>query len=187
MQLFKELIFPNLNIIQSKVLEIINDAPLPPTIPTSYQLDFKHKDIEVFEDRFKKISELTDTITGLGLLPYWSFTSIIISKQDGVPAHIDAGIGTYTLLIPIQNTKNTFTVFYKSLYEPELKAMGEYDKYMSVKDPYEIERIELSRPILFRTTSPHGVVNNSDVFPRITISIRLTPEFDDIKFNQFEF
>jgi hypothetical protein len=78
-----------------------------------------------------------------------------------VPIHIDAQ-RFCAINIPIQNTKNSNTIFYKK--DNNLDIEYESRRIINlVKSPTEeCFKFTLTKPTLINTTYPHSVINNSD-------------------------
>lgn len=112
------------------------------------------------------------------LFPFLSkiYNIYTIPPFKGIPLHIDHDRNC-ALNIPIQGTKNTYTIFYDAGESPML----EYDShriYNLIRSPVsEIFCHTLVKPSLINNSIPHRVTNqkNSD---RITVSWSIIKEKD---------
>ena len=133
------------------------------------------------QDVFGRLPHLTDLLDKLNIHnPI--FMAVVIDSGDRFPPHVhQIPYSPWNLLIPVKNTKNSFTQFFKSKYPPdksiELNEFGEE----IVCETYELElcevtyQIEVTKPILINVSVPHGILNpleNKDV--RYTLSIVIT-------------
>ena len=96
--------------------------------------------------------------------PY--FMVVIIDSGKRFPPHVhQMPYSPWNLLIPVKNTKNSFTQFFKRIYLPnksiEYNDVGEE----VVCETYDIElcevthEIEVIRPVLINVGVLHGVLN----------------------------
>lgn len=179
MKNFKMIELINLYKIQEEAYNIISQDDNIPDYTHLYYLDNCHS-AEL--DRFKYIPSLRDEIKRLGWFDYWKNTAIVITYQDGLILHQDSGESGYSLLIPIKNTKNTWTVFYDvdteavptQLPNSSLTYLG----FPELSTVQEIERVESISPVLLNIKTPHKVIVDSEVVPRITISLRMNKKFN---------
>ena len=179
MKNFKIINLGNLIEIQQEVYKIISQDNKIPSNTHLYYLD-NHNLVDL--DRFKYIPSLSNEIKKLGWFDYWKNTAIVITYQDGLILHQDSGESEYSLLIPIKNTKNTWTVFYNvdtdavpmQLPNSSVTYLG----YSESSTVWEIERVESVCPVLLNIKTPHKVIVDSDVLPRITISLRMSNKFN---------
>jgi hypothetical protein len=179
---FKTIELNNLELISNKIYEeIIAWGPLPQQ-PLLYYIDDRS---DPSADRFKSIVELSDQLKTLKIYDHWICTAIVVCYEDGGYIHKDSGSPEYSLLIPVKNTANTYTVFYEVTQEPTVlnfentsnNTLTIYYKYPA-ETSKEIERVETVKPTLLRVKTPHGVTVNSNIFPRITVSLRLDEKFN---------
>lgn len=95
--------------------------------------------------------------------------------KTNIPLHVDA-LRSAALNIPIKNTEDSETIFYK--YSQE--AVLEYDSkniFFRIKsDVDEIYRFTLTKPTLINNSIPHMVVNNSSS-SRVILSWSINKEF----------
>ena len=91
-----------------------------------------------------------------------------------MPTHIDAKRNC-TLNIPIQNTENTYTVFYEAEDETDVVNVKErvYDVVNSKLK--EIHRFSLLHPVIMNTKIPHGVIGAPDK-TRVVMSWSALPD-----------
>jgi hypothetical protein len=124
-------------------------------------------------------TSLRDELEALGLLSFWKSTALIVSNKelgihsDGDPAFM------HTIVIPVWNTENTFTEFFRCDDGPVPTILNHTDHDVHY-DSYSIERcefidsVEIIEPVVINTDVPHRVVHrrgNDDV--RVTAAIRL--------------
>lgn len=92
-----------------------------------------------------------------------------------IPLHVDAQRSA-AFNIPIKNTKDSETIFYKYTEDPIL----EYDSkniFNRIKsDVKEVFRFTLLKPTLIKNSIPHMVINNS-IEPRIILSWSVNKEY----------
>jgi hypothetical protein len=94
------------------------------------------------------------------------FTVVILVTGEGFPPHVHPVTHSpWNLLIPVKNTKNSFTQFFKSSASPwtskDLNHLGEE----IIADVYDIDlceithEVEVVRPTLINVSVPHGIHN----------------------------
>lgn len=140
------------------------------------------------QDIFGSLPHLTDLLDKLNIHSPM-FMSVVIESGDRFEPHThQIPYSPWNLLIPVKNTKNSFTQFFKSDYPPnksiEFNEIGEEVIYES----YELElcevthEIEVIKPVLINVGIPHGILNpleNEDV--RYTLSIVITnPNYEPL-------
>lgn len=175
----------NLEIIREKIYQEIYNSGIPERSDV-YYLDYVDKifpDSGVTKDRFRNIPELMEQMIYLGLAPYWLGSTIILMHGEvDHPIHSDSKDFGYALNIPILNTAGTYTVWYESSVPPkETPVNGDsnvtyhsYDEGTST----EIDRVELLQPALLNIDTPHCVILENSIPPRITLSLRLSRKFN---------
>jgi hypothetical protein len=107
---------------------------------------------------------------------------IYVTKQNYItPIHIDAG-RKCALNIPISNTENSATCFYKTNDDIVLRNMGKKLYNAVLSDTEEIFRFTLTSPALINTSIPHGVLDHGAEL-RIILSWSVVWEysFEDTK------
>ena len=176
--------FENLDVIADKAWQII--APDLVDFDYLYHMDNHYDDS--YTDRFKQIPELAEQMHRLGLWEHWDWTAVVVIYEE-MPIHIDNKNlypndmgGDYSLNIPIRNTKDTYTIFYRPkpdqdpqrVYEPGTAI--DFFEYEATQVE-EIERVELLKPVLFNVSVPHNVVIESKQLPRVAIALRLNKKF----------
>lgn len=169
-------------IISEKALAVITDYV------TNVNPDFYSKrsanGLKTSKDEFRDIPELREYMDKIGLLPYWRVT-LVISLVEDLPVHMDHPPRSYSILIPILNTKGSSTVFYK----PKDSSMDlEHATWLNKDDFIEIERSDSDFPYLLDTRIPHGAeLSDSTPKPRLMLAIRLGLNFTDKEFNEFKY
>lgn len=136
-----------------------------------YQMDF-HANIYAN-------TPLREELDNLGLLSFWRSTALIVSNKelgihgDGDPAFM------HTLVIPIWNTENTFTEFFKCPDGPKPTILAHTDHNVYY-DSYDIDKctlvdsVEILEPTIINTDVPHRVIHRrGDTAVRVTAAIRL--------------
>lgn len=91
-----------------------------------------------------------------------SVYNIYATSQSYItPIHIDAARNC-ALNIPIINTENSHTVFYKLLSPLESKKIEERIYHLINSDVEEVFRFTLTKPTLINTKAPHGVFDSGN-------------------------
>lgn len=177
MKTAKRLQLDNFEIIANKAWEMISQLE---SLPTDSYLFYADDRSQPESDRFKTIPELSNNLKKLGWYDYWINTAIVFAYESGLSIHQDHGTPNYSLLIPIRNTKDTYTVFYDTYGEPEKRQLdnGGTFYWYPPEQAKEIDRIESTSPTLINVKTPHGVLNNSKIQPRVLITLRFHPDFD---------
>jgi hypothetical protein len=101
--------------------------------------------------------------------------------RSSIPLHVDANRNC-ALNIPLENTKRSFTVFYKFIESPVLEYNSKFI-FNNVKSKVEETfRFTLTKPTLINNAVPHNVINYSSN-QRIILSWSILPEytFDKVK------
>lgn len=122
--------------------------------------------------------------------------ALIVARQNGRQIHIDdVPLNSCRINIPIMNTKGTLTAFYKTKVEPvksSNKATATYDRtdvskriklttqnfywHIEPKDAKMVGALELKGPTILRVGAPHAVLGATDVNPRVTITLLVSPD-----------
>lgn len=123
----------------------------------------------------RSILPLVDSMVDVGLYRHWVATSLVLTYKE-IPIHKDnAREFDYSLNLPILNTENTYTTFYKSMEEPTTLYLPNglpYDAY-DKQHCVEIDVVELLQPTIFNVKVPHGVTIHNKTTPRISLALRL--------------
>jgi len=101
--------------------------------------------------------------------------------KSNIPLHVDANRNC-ALNIPLENTKESFTVFYKFVESPVFEYNNKFI-FNNVKSKVEETfRFTLYKPTLINNAVPHKVINYSSN-QRIILSWSILPEytFDQVK------
>jgi hypothetical protein len=113
----------------------------------------------------------------LGLLEHWLHTVLIVSSSE-VGLHGDGADYSYTIVFPVWNTENTITEFYESNVPPVDVAMEQEGTYF-VYHGYDINKctlidsVEILKPTLINTDTPHRVIHKPGSRLRMTAALRL--------------
>lgn len=175
MKNFKNVSIENLDIIVEKSLDIIKSTGIP-NFTHLYYLD----NYTTSHDRFKDIPELAEEMKKLGWYDYWLGTAIVVNYED-LPIHQDTGDFEYSLNLPIQNTKDTYTAFYDVSAPATMKIVPNTTvTYMSFDPEIStlVEKVEIVQPTLLNVKTPHNVIIRTKNLPRITIALRLGNNFN---------
>lgn len=101
------------------------------------------------------------------------YVSFLISFTSKINIHTDDVQETYRINIPVMNTENTKTIFYKTKVEslkkirPDGLASFEYDE----SECEEVCHVIVDRPVILNIKQPHAVHIYNNKFPRITATI----------------
>ncbi len=140
--------------------------------------------IENNVEEFLKLKSLREQLERLGLLDYVSniaFHHVLPTAPQGATVHIDHSKSTYSFNLPIKNCDNTFVNFYRtdSVPETRLNSVGVPYYHLDESKCSFANRIEMSQPYIINVKVPHNVVN-ANLKNRITLLIRLKPEWDHL-------
>jgi len=83
------------------------------------------------------------------------------SQNYITPVHVDAARNC-ALNIPIINTENSHTVFYKTNNNLETKEISKRVYHLISSEVIEVFRFTLVKPTLINTKMPHGVLDSGD-------------------------
>lgn len=175
MILFKKITIDDVDLkeIQNDCRLVLSQAGLPDHSHFYY--------LEEINDRFQKIQSLKNLLIKLNLSDYWILTAIIILYNDA-EIHVDSGEFNYSLVIPLQNNQEAYTVFYESMADPVATNVPTEDSYtfyeFAPENCREISRVEITMPTLINVKVPHGVTVNQHTLPRLCIVCRLHKTFD---------
>lgn len=108
-----------------------------------------------------------------------------ITKSSNEPPfiHVDHMPGVEArLLFPISNTEGSYTAFYSSTVPPtESSFQGALKAYvLKEEECVEIERVHMVQPIVLRITTPHAIICNPRLGPRVTLTLRLDQDPVDL-------
>ena len=168
---YKKIYIENLETIAQSCYSIIEDAGLKRHTDLYYIDKFGEKN----KDRFRNLPVLRDLMTSLNLYDYWFSTAIVETYTD-LRIHKDTGEFTFSFNIPIQNTKDTYTVFYETIGQPKkMYIPNSYVDYMyyPIEQTTEINRFEMTEAAIINTQIAHNVLHCSKVKPRIVLALRL--------------
>ena len=192
MRTYRSIKLNNIEIIIDKIYKEIFNAGIP-TRSDVYYLDFVNTifpNSGVTNDRFRNIPELMEQMVLLGLEPHWLGSTIILMHGEvDHPIHRDSIDFGYALNIPVLNTKGTYTIWYdSSVPAQETRVNGDSNvTYWHYNDDTcaEIDRVELLQPAILNIDTPHRVVLENSIPPRITLSLRLGRKFnpDSVNYN----
>jgi hypothetical protein len=114
--------------------------------------------------------------------------------EISIKPHVDCYRKTvkFSLLFPLENCENTYTVFYKTdninviMNDDYKNVQGffpAYGRYFGETEPEEICRVESTKPYILNTTILHGFHNPLKKERRIN-TIRFDPELSIEEFNR---
>lgn len=139
----------------------------------------KGSDLMDFHANIYAYTPLRDELERLGLLPFWRSTALIVSNKElGIHADGDPAF-MHTLVIPIWNTENTFTEFFKCSEDP-FPTILEHTDHIVHYDSFNLDKcelidsVEILEPTIINTDVPHRVIHRKDNNEvRVTAAIRL--------------
>ena len=176
MKTYKSTTVDNLQLISRQVLECLDNL--------SEGNSFFIQDTKHFRTSCPAIGEYLESI---GLCQRWSFTGIAkLEAQGTLPLHSD-GKCRWALNLPILNCEQSYTIWYDAeLKEDVVKPVvidgvvtsASYVKYRE-ETAVEIDRVCSNQPLWVNVQTPHSAINYSDK-PRIILSLRFSPELDDV-------
>lgn len=125
----------------------------------------------------KSLPVLMSELDRLDVRAVYAAAIVKTSDMPAQPIHNDFMPGVMArLLFPVMNTVGSYTVFYNCKEKPSngtcddnTNIYYEFDRDKCV----EIDRVQTVRPIILRVDRPHAIVSESNLSPRITLSIRL--------------
>jgi hypothetical protein len=167
---YKKIDFPNFTTIQ-RILRLIIDTlqldPVDGVYPIVGGVDM--------HSQCKTIAPLVESMKQIGLYDSWVATSLVLTYKE-IHIHRDnAHEFDYSLNLPILNTENTHTTFYKSNHPPITKYLPNglpYDSYENLECEI-IDVVEIDSPTILNVKVPHGVTVNGTEVPRITLALRI--------------
>lgn len=146
-------------------------------IPLMSRLFYLNEGKTLATDEFRQVKSLCALISKLGWDSQWLCTAIVVVyNKDAIVPHVDSEGAEFSLILPLMNTEQTFTVFYESdsdpikTYQPN-SSVG-YFGFAKNAQLREIDRIEMTEPTLIKIQVPHAVEVNHNL-PRIVLSLRL--------------
>ena len=172
-----------------KADDIINDVRLvfPAKMISNYGGVFYNDGSEHdFHNKAIRIKSLRDFMLGTGLIRFWHNTAIIASLQ-GVMLHSDWDSRfSYSLLFPIWNTEGTYTEFYDTdaPYNLTITDHGDHKIHYNTFEEGNhkfIDKVELKLPTIVNTDTPHKVVQPENSGVRVSLSLRLHGEKQDVE------
>ena len=170
--LYNTVHLPNFEIVRNTIRDVLTSQQLSNTDGV-YPFD---ADIDM-HSWMQRISPLVDDLKSVGLYERWVASSLVLTYTRILIHRDHAAEFDYSLNLPIINTENTYTCFYKTDYPPETRILPNgipYDAYDESKCTL-VDKIELLRPTLLNVKVPHGVTLGEGVSrPRITIALRMS-------------
>jgi hypothetical protein len=169
-ELYKYVNIPNFEIIQQELLNCIeHDYKSKGTHAFTYKEDYITKTCPTFMAWIKPRTKM----------PFRLLRFYVTAPQGRLGAHID-GIASkaavpFGLNIPIDNTKNTYHIFYHC--DPENLKKEYPPGYLGGSHPIdfskctELEKFEILKPCFTRNDVLHSVENNNDTF-RVMFTVR---------------
>lgn len=104
-----------------------------------------------------------------------TYATVLYIHRPTIEIHRDSDSAAARVNIPLLNTENTHTVFYKTETEPKRvelpngQVFWEYDPAHCV----EVTRTEILKPTIIRVDQPHQVLCTQPVYPRMMLSLKL--------------
>ena len=154
--------------LQEEVLEIIGPYLTVDNFSNfSYQWSDQLKRLPTFVKNLMRLKLYQDIVT-VGIITMPPHTELQI--------HHDTVGSKYSLNIPIQNTKGTYTMFYATQSKPVEQNHGNILSqsywYYDQNNCVEKARIEMNQPYLIDVSVPHNAINPTDK-TRIVLLVRL--------------
>ena len=105
---------------------------------------------------------------------------IMWNNGDAIP-HIDDSEELARVNIPLCNTLETHTIFYENAdTTPLILPTGAKYRIVTNTDYREVDRVCVDSPTILRISEPHTIVMNEEKIPRVTLSVRLSPDIVDL-------
>ena len=173
---YRELKMPRFEETRRALQQTINEHPVADYDGVFYLSSDTQRE---YHDHLTKIPSLLRDMDELGLSQYWGFTEIV-STTNRLEIHQDGDPRTsYTLILPVWNTENTFTEFFECNTLPIQSVQKHKDHEVIYNKHSEdsctlIDRVEIITPTVINVDVPHRVnhaPDNNKV--RITVAIRL--------------
>lgn len=123
----------------------------------------------------QSIAPLESDLKLVGLYERWVASSLVLTYNKIIIHRDHADEFNYSLNLPIVNTENTYTCFYKSDKPPVTKYLPNglpYDAYDESRCEM-IDEVEILQPTLLNVKNPHAVILGNGNTPRITIALRM--------------
>jgi len=149
--------------------------------------EFDHEVIYKFCPSFKQF------LTQEKILDNLFYVCFIINKGKDLPIHNDGFSPKYALNVPIDNCKNTYTVFYDATltekhtveHASESFPQVSYGLYADETTATEIARIDANHPHWINITVPHKAEVYNDAL-RVNCSIRFQDSIVDYLINKYK-
>jgi hypothetical protein len=124
------------------------------------------------QDVLDKVSELDKMVSPLGItIKYLAF--FVTNTQYGT-IHIDHDMQSNCRInIPVMNCENSETRFFTVSEEP-VKVLQKNGIPLLKLNPLaclQVDKFELTRPVVFRNDQPHQVVSYNEIQPRVSCTI----------------
>ncbi len=164
--------FDNLEIIQSKIADIILN-----TVDISKPLFEYHK-----AKKFTDIPEFKEQLQDKNLYDFLHYAVINVSLKGTSPIHTDSDAFIYSLNIPIIGYKNTYLHFYESDEKPIVQGTGSGGVTYRLHNYSQcrlIQKIETTEPAIVNTQVAH-CFQNCNIEPRVVLLLRLSPSWKKI-------
>jgi hypothetical protein len=111
---------------------------------------------------------------------YATYIAIIaVTKAEGTSVHIDEqGLQIQARLnIPLLNCEGSMTEFYTYPEKPLLRYSEGGVPYLQLEHQelcVKVDEVELNQPTVLRIAAPHRVACNSNLLPRLALTIKLS-------------
>jgi hypothetical protein len=136
------------------------------------------------EDVLSKVPELIEMFAPLNLtIKYLAF--FITEKQNNT-IHTDADTQSNSRInIPVLNCEKSETRFFTITEKPVMAKQDNGIPFLMINplDCTQVDKFELTRPVVFRNNQPHQVVSFNEVQPRISCTIGFHEDLEFL-FNQ---
>ena len=170
MKYYQQIELNNLEIIKSKVLDILNND--------RQSHDFTHVYHPEEWSPYLEIPELIEELKRLCYYDYvFTIAIFVVIPDSPAPIHHDIGY-KYSLNLPIQGCENTEVGFYVSSRPAlEKRTVNGGKRFYQYEPEFcnKVDGFDMSTPAILNTSEPHNITNNNPIgsLPRVTLLIRL--------------
>jgi hypothetical protein len=131
------------------------------------------------EDVLAKVPELGELFKPLNItIKYLAF---FITDLPINAIHIDDTQSNCRINIPVLNCEKSETIFFTTTEEPVMAKQKNGLSFLMLNPLActQVDKFELTRPVVFRNNQPHQVVSFNEVQPRIACTIGF---YEDLEF-----
>lgn len=131
------------------------------------------------QDVLDKVPELMEMFAPLNLtIRYLAF---FITDLPINAIHIDDTQSNCRINIPVLNCEKSETIFFTTTEEPVMAKQKNGLSFLMLNPLActQVDKFELTRPVVFRNNQPHQVISFNEVQPRISCTIGF---YEDLEF-----